>query len=193
MKKTTKHTDVSAPQTVTSFIKVHNGKETIQIGFTDKRISAHAGLSAFGGFLHWHNFGSVLKSWLPGRTSPNAMPAEDLGMGFLTGVLSGAKKLSQVAHLRQDPLLPELLGIERIGSHQLTRAFSRVSEVRRLIVNALGDYGAGAWIGYGAERTATLWMWTARNCCMRTVTKKKALRPVILPGAANGLITHCWR
>ena len=122
MKKTTKHTDVSAPQTVTSFIKVHNGKETIQIGFTDKRISAHAGLSAFGGFLHWHNFGSVLKSWLPGRTSPNAMPAEDLGMGFLTGVLSGAKKLSQVAHLRQDPLLPELLGIERIGSQS---AYSR--------------------------------------------------------------------
>jgi Transposase DDE domain group 1 len=122
MKKTTPHTDVSAPQTVTSFIKVHNGKETIQIGFTDQRISAHAGLSAFGSFLHWHNFASVLKRWLPGRSSPNATPAPDLALGFMTGVLAGAKKLTQVAHLRQDPLLPELLGIKRIGSQS---AYSR--------------------------------------------------------------------
>jgi hypothetical protein len=122
MKKTTKHPDVSGPQTVTNFIKVHNGQETIQIGFTDQRISAHAGLSAFGSFLHWHSFRSLLGRYLPQRTSPNATAAQDLGLGFITGILAGAKKLSQVAHLRQDPLLPELLGIERIGSQS---AYSR--------------------------------------------------------------------
>ena len=122
MTKTTKHTDVSAPQTVTNFIKVHNGQETIQIGFTDQRISCHAGVSAFGSFVHWHRFGSVLKKYLPGRTSPNATAAEDLGLGFMVGILAGAKKLSQVAHLRQDPLLPDLLGIERICSQS---AYSR--------------------------------------------------------------------
>ena len=121
-KKPSRHTDVSAPQTVTEFIKVHNGQETIQIGFTDQRISAHAGLSAFGSFLHWHKFGSLLSQYLPQRTSPNATPSQDLGLGFVTGILAGAKKLSQVAHLRGDPLVPELLGIERIGSQS---AFSR--------------------------------------------------------------------
>ena len=122
MKKPTKHADVSAPQTVTNFIKVHNGQETIQIGFTDQKISGHAGLSAFGSFLHWHRFGSVLKRWLPKRTSPNATAAEDLGLSFMTGILAGAKKLAQVAHLRADPLLPRLLGIEGVGSQS---AYSR--------------------------------------------------------------------
>lgn len=122
MKKTTKHADVSAPQTVTGFIKAHNGKETIRIGFTDQRISAHAGLSAFGSFVHWHRLGEVLARLLPERTSPNATAMQDLALGFITGILAGAKKLTQVAHLRQDPLLPELLGIEGIGSQS---AFSR--------------------------------------------------------------------
>src|SRR3989442_1108908 len=53
MKKTTQHPDVSVPQTVTNFIKVHNGQETIQFGFTNQRISAHAGLSAFGRLWRW--------------------------------------------------------------------------------------------------------------------------------------------
>jgi len=43
-------------------------------------------------------------------------------LGFVTGVLAGAKKLTQVAHLRADPLLPELLGIGRMGSQS---AYSR--------------------------------------------------------------------
>lgn len=122
MKKNMQHADVSVPQTVTDFIKVHNGKETIKIGFTDQRISAHAGLSAFGSFLHWHRVGELLGRLLPKRTSPNATAMQDLAMGFITGILAGAKKLSQVAHLRQDPLLPQLLGIEGIGSQS---AFSR--------------------------------------------------------------------
>jgi len=122
MKKPIKHPDVSVPQTVTNFIKVHNGLETIQIGFTDQKISSHAGLSAFASFLHWHRFRSVLKRVLPKRTSPNAIPAEDLGLSFITGILAGAKKLAHVAHLRVDPLLPQLLGIEGVASQS---AYSR--------------------------------------------------------------------
>lgn len=122
MKKTTQHADVSGPQTVTKFIKAHNGKETIRIGFTNQRISAHAGLSAFGSFLHWHGFGELLRRWLPPRSSPNATPMEDLALGFTIGILAGAKKLTQVAHLRGDPLVPQLLGIKGIGSQS---AYSR--------------------------------------------------------------------
>ena len=122
MKNSTKHLDVSSPQTVTEFIKLHNGQETIQIGFTNQRISSHAGLSTFASFIHWHNLQELLSECLPRRTSNNATPAADLGLGFITGVLAGAKKLTHVAHLRADPLLPQLLGIECIGSQS---AYSR--------------------------------------------------------------------
>lgn len=122
MNKTIPHADGSVSQTVTEFIKVHNGQETIQIGFTDQRISGHAGLSAFGSFLHWHKLGAVLRAHLPRRTSPNALATQDVALGFMTGVLAGAKKLAQVAHLRQDPLLPKLLGMARLGSQS---AYSR--------------------------------------------------------------------
>ena len=101
---------------MTNFIKAHNGRETIRIGFTDQQISPRAGLSAFAAFLHWHRFKDVLQRALPQRTSPNATPMEELALGFLTGILAGARKLTQVAHLRQDQALPELLGIEAIGS-----------------------------------------------------------------------------
>src|SRR5215475_4499530 len=122
MKKKTQQTDVSAPQTVTEFIKVHNGQETIQIGFTDQHLSAHAGLTAFGGFLHWHHMKELLQRCLPPRTSNNAVAAEDRGLGFMTGILAGAQSLTQVGHLRRDPLLPGLLGIEALGSQS---AYSR--------------------------------------------------------------------
>jgi hypothetical protein len=47
---------------------------------------------------------------------------EELALGYLVGILAGASKLTHVAHLRQDPLVPELLGIEGIGSQS---AYSR--------------------------------------------------------------------
>jgi hypothetical protein len=122
MKEPSKRPDVSGPQTVTSFIKAHNGKETIRIGFTEQRISPHAGLSAFATFLHWHRLKELLRGFLPQRTSPNATPMEELALGFLVGILAGARKLTHVAHLRQDPLVPALLGIEGIGSQS---AYSR--------------------------------------------------------------------
>src|SRR5439155_8261237 len=77
MKKTTKHLDVSSPQTVTGFIKVQDGKKAIKIGFTDQKISPHAGLSTFVSFLHWHRWKSELEKVLPQRTSPNGSPATD--------------------------------------------------------------------------------------------------------------------
>lgn len=101
---------------MTGFIKAHTGKETIRIGFTEQRISPHAGLSAFATFLHWHRLKERLGRLLPQRTSPNATPMEELAMGFVVGILAGARKLTHVAHLRQDPMVPQMLGIEGIGS-----------------------------------------------------------------------------
>jgi hypothetical protein len=116
---------------VTSFIKVHNGREAIQIGFTKQKLSPHAGLSAFAAFLHWHRFKALLEEALPRRTSPNATSAADLALGFMIGILSGGKKLAHCAYLRADRLLPSLLGIGRFGSQSaLSRFFKSFGSAR---------------------------------------------------------------
>src|SRR5215813_11370327 len=100
MKKLSNLTDVSAHQTVTDFIKLQTGNKTIQIGFTDQKISAHAGLATFAGFLQWQKFGELLRSVLPQVHSNNAMKPQHVAIGFMMGIITGAKKLAQAAHLR---------------------------------------------------------------------------------------------
>jgi Transposase DDE domain group 1 len=126
MKKPTKHADVSVPQSVTDFIQIQTAEKSIKIGFTDQKISPHAGLSGFAAFLHWHRFKSVLSRALPMRTSPNATSTADLALGFMVGILAGAKKLAHVAYLRRDVLLPGLFGLLRFGSQSALSRFFKV-------------------------------------------------------------------
>jgi hypothetical protein len=108
---------------VTEFIKLKTAEETIQIGFTDQKVSGRAGLLTFAGFLHWHRFGQLLAKVLPHHKT-RGLAVADLALGFLVGILAGAQKLAQVAYLRSDVMLPVLLVIERIGSQSsLTRFF----------------------------------------------------------------------
>jgi hypothetical protein len=125
MKKPSIEAVATAHQTVTEFIKLQTVQETIQIGFTDQKVSGHAGIATFCGFLHWHRFGEVLAKVLPHqRQSQQAIPPADLALGFITGILAGAKKLAQVAFLRRDVMLPQLLAILRVGSQSsFTRFF----------------------------------------------------------------------
>ncbi|HXJ74850.1 MAG TPA: IS1380 family transposase, partial [Candidatus Dormibacteraeota bacterium] len=92
----------------------------IQIGFTGQRVSGHAGLATFAGFLRWHRLADQLAGWLPHRrTSPNALAPAQLALGFVVGICAGAKKLAHVSFLRHDPLLPSLLELSRFA-HQST-------------------------------------------------------------------------
>jgi hypothetical protein len=125
MKIDNKHTDESVPQSVTEFIKLRTGQESIQIGFTDQKVSGYGGLSAFAGFLHWHRLPQRLAEWMgPGPKSGRAIPYADVAPGFCTAILAGAEKLAQVAYLRRDVLLPSLLAIKPVGGQStLTRYF----------------------------------------------------------------------
>src|SRR4051812_7917773 len=88
----TKHADVSAPQSVTDFIKVQTSDECIKIGFTQQVIAPHAALSAFAGF--WIRTDSDRSSPSSCRSGLvlNATASEDLASGFMVGILAGAKK-----------------------------------------------------------------------------------------------------
>jgi len=128
---TSNHASHSAHQTVTEeFIELGTVAESIRIGFTDQKISGRAGLASFCGFLHWHRFGELLKKLLPLRQQKAAtgrppIPAHEIALGFMAGILGGAQKLTQVAYLRADPMLSRLLAISQVASQPtLTRFFS---------------------------------------------------------------------
>ena len=121
--KSSNHSGTPGHQTVAEFIKLKTPQETIQIGFTDQKVSGRAGLLTFAGFLHWHRFSDLLAKVLP-HDKTRGLPAADLALGFLAGILAGAQKLAQVAYLRSDVMLPALLAIQRIGSQSsFTRFF----------------------------------------------------------------------
>jgi hypothetical protein len=114
----------STHQTVTEAIKLKTGKKTITIGTTEQKLSAHAGQTTFWGFLHLAKFRAVLSAALPhARTSPNALPVTEIALGFIAGILAGADKLTRIAHLRGDPLLPEVLEIKRMPSQSTLSRF----------------------------------------------------------------------
>jgi hypothetical protein len=114
----------SAHQTVTEAIKLKTGKKTITITTTDQKLSAHAGQTTFWGFLHLRKFREALGAALPHvRTSPNALKATDIALGFIAGILAGADKLTRIAHLRGDPLLPEVMEVKRLPSQSTLSRF----------------------------------------------------------------------
>lgn len=109
----------------------HNGREAIEIGFTNQRISPRAGLWPWADFLHGRGFRQVLEQVLPRRSSPNQIACADLALGYLAGIFSGGTKLAHCAQLRIDPLLPEMLGVKRLGSQSsYSRFFGQFDSAR---------------------------------------------------------------
>jgi len=137
---------------VTEFIKLQTSDETIQIGFTDQKVSGRAGLLTFASFLHWHRFGELLAGVLPKfKQRRRGYEPCEYALGFLAGVLAGAKKLTQVAHLRQDVLLAPLLAISGIASQSaFSRFFQRFQSA-----------------GQNLATFRPLWRWGLERLCSR--------------------------
>jgi hypothetical protein len=94
-----------------------DGNPSIRISFTDQRLTAHGGMIVWSHFLKQKRFRAEMEHLLPhAPSSPNAYVAEDVGLGYMGGILCGADKLSRVAWLQSDPALAEVLGIEAVAS-----------------------------------------------------------------------------
>jgi hypothetical protein len=133
MKTNTKRSrQASTPQTVTPLIKLKVGGEAIRITTTNQKISAHAGQVTLAGFLAAHRVRELLAAVLPQQpTSPNALAPVEIALGFMAGVVAGADKLTRVAWLRGDPVLPQVLRLRRLPSQStLSRFFAGFGGMR---------------------------------------------------------------
>ena len=103
------------------------GKQSIRVGFTGQRLTAYGGAVLWSGFLTKVGFKELLKKVLPHQPrAHNALSPRDIALGFMTGILLGADKLSRVSWLSKDEALPEVIGIERMPSQStFTRFFGR--------------------------------------------------------------------
>jgi Transposase DDE domain group 1 len=112
-------------QTVASSIKFKSAGQSIEIGFTDQQLSPHAGTATFWAFLRQSGWIELVEKSLPhaAPTSNNALSPVSKVLGFVQGLLCGAKKLTHVAYLRRDPLMPPLLGIKRVASQSVLSRF----------------------------------------------------------------------
>jgi len=114
----------STHQTVPLEFKLKAGGKTILISSTEQKLSAHAGQATFWGFIHLKKFGSFLAGVLPHQlSSPNALAAVDVALGFISGILSGADKLTRIAYLRGDPLLAQVMAVKRLASQSTYTRF----------------------------------------------------------------------
>jgi len=105
-------------QTVAGTFEFKANGKAIAIGFTEQQLSPHAGSALFWGWLRPLDWSQRLSAALPHRLPPanNKLLPLEKAMVFMHGLLCDARKLTQVAYLRRDPLVPELLGIKRVAS-----------------------------------------------------------------------------
>lgn len=87
-------------QTVAPRFEFKSGGQAIAIGFTDQRLSPHAGTAMFWGWLHPLDWGRRLTAALPQAlpTSNNHLLPIEKALAFMHGLLCDARKLTHVAY-----------------------------------------------------------------------------------------------
>ena len=155
MKPNQSEDDGPLHQTVAEGFEFKCEGKAIAVGFTEQKLSAHAGSAVFWAWLHGTNWKRTLQAQLPHRhpTSNNHLAPVEKALAFVHGLLGAARKLTQVAYFRRDPLLPELLGIERVASASVLSRF----------------FGGFASAGKNLACFRPLWRWSLERLPSRKV------------------------
>lgn len=112
-------------QTVAGEFEFKTSGKSIAIGFTDQRLSPHAGSATFWSWLRGGDWINTLRSVLPHALplSNNHLLPIEKALAFIHGLLCDARKLTHVAYLRRDPVAPELIGVRRVASQSALSRF----------------------------------------------------------------------
>lgn len=132
-------------QTVAEGMEFKVKGKSIALGYTEQRLSAHAGSATFWAWLHGTSWAERLREQLPQPvpSSNNHLTPLAKALAFTHGLLCAARKLTHVAYFRRDPLVPELLGIERVASQSTLSRF----------------FGGFTSAGKNLECFRSLWRW----------------------------------
>ncbi len=128
-------------------IRFQSAGQSIQIGFTDQRISSNASAATFWAFLRQRGWIKLLKRCLPHPLPKpnNALTPVSKLLGFVHGLLCGAKKVRHVAYLRRDPLVPYCPAANGWPASRSCPGSSWASAVRGAIWFVCANSSAGAW------------------------------------------------
>src|SRR6218665_1544673 len=120
-------------QTVTASFSFKAGAKTIHIATTEQQLSGHAGQATFWSFLHQLKVPELLSRVLPNAPRSNHAPLSplDIVSSFVAGVIAGADRLTRVAWLRQDPVLPAIMGTKRVPSQSTFSRFLSKFDARK--------------------------------------------------------------
>jgi hypothetical protein len=112
-------------QSVAGKFEFKTAGKSIAIGFTDQRLSPHAGSATFWSWLRGANWIETLTQALPHRLplSNNHLLPIEKALAFMHGLLCEARKLTHVAYLRRDPIVPEMIGVRRVASQSVLSRF----------------------------------------------------------------------
>lgn len=112
-------------QTVAGEFEVKTVGKSIAIGFTNQRLSPHAGSATFWSWVRGVDWANTLERVLPHALplSNNRLLPVEKALAFIHGLLCDARKLTHVAYLRRDPVAPELIGVGRIASQSVLSRF----------------------------------------------------------------------
>jgi hypothetical protein len=127
MKNTQSESTSPVHQTVAGEFEFKIDGKAMAVGFSEQRLSAYAGSALFWGWLHGLDWVKRLEAALPHAepSSNNHLTPLAKALAFCHGLLCEARKLAHVGYLRRDPLVPEMLGVERVASpSSLSRFFA---------------------------------------------------------------------
>ena len=153
-------------QTVAQKIEFESAGQSIQIEFTDQQLSPHAGTATFWSFVQESGWRELVARCLPHPepTSNNALSPLTKVLGFVQGLLCGAKKLTHVAYLRRDPdagPARNQAGAESVDLHAFLPGFHQRGQESRVLPAALrvgyapiAEQGGGLCIGLGLDAPA---------------------------------------
>lgn len=188
---------------------MHIQTTTLQAGkpiiftFTNKPISAWGGLSLLAEYAKRIKLpDQIIRNLSFNIVSPNATPAVDILLSFLTGVLTGARRFSHIDSLRYDEVIKQIFGMrrfpsdltimrffKRFGRRQIEEVFSPLRAWILGIMTPAGSYtldlDSSVFERYGKQEGAVLGYNPKKH-------RRPSHHPLFATLAENGAIINAW-